>query len=439
MWLWGCLTPHPPIIVDNIGEGRQMEAIDTIEAMEGLAKKLSNNLPDAILILSPHSFSFRGLTISTGSTYEGDMGGFGHPEISMNLDGNLEAVEELVSFLDGKIPIRTYHNKITPLDHGAFVPFWFFRKRWTSMPPVVLANPIGLTREEAYEMGKVLSTMTGKRSWGLVASGDLSHRLTPDAPAGYSPDGRILDERIVESLIKGKTDPVDRMNPETISRAGECGLRSAMALIGLIGAPMDVLSYEGPYGVGYCIALGTVDKPKSGTTKTHPAVRLARSTLEYFLDGKNRQTDETTNKELSLPRACFVSLKKRGQLRGCIGTLSPVRASLAKEIESNAIAAATSDPRFPPVTSKELKEITISVDILSEPERVTDKEQLNPRIYGVIVSKGSRRGVLLPDLEGVDSIDDQLSIAVAKAGLAYTDDLEIERFTVERHGESDEE
>jgi AmmeMemoRadiSam system protein A len=135
--------------------------------------------------------------------------------------------------------------------------------------------------------------------------------------------------------------------------------------------------------------------------------------------------------------ACFVSIKKHGNLRGCIGTLEPAEEDLGGEIVRNAQSAAFADPRFPAVTAEETDELSISVDVLSEPEEVTDREQLDCREYGVIVSSGYRRGVLLPDLEGVDTVEDQLSIACQKAGIGAGEDFNIRRFTVRRYTEQD--
>ena len=132
----------------------------------------------------------------------------------------------------------------------------------------------------------------------------------------------------------------------------------------------------------------------------------------------------------------FVSLKKFGSLRGCIGTFLPVSSCVAEEIIRNAVHAATEDPRFNRVSEDELEDIDISVDILSEPVKAT-KEELNPKVYGVIVSKGNRRGLLLPDLEGVDTIDYQLQIACQKAGIDSNEDFEIEKFKVIRYKEGE--
>jgi AmmeMemoRadiSam system protein A len=135
-------------------------------------------------------------------------------------------------------------------------------------------------------------------------------------------------------------------------------------------------------------------------------------------------------------RACFVSIKTReGQLRGCIGTISPIQPTLDKEIIANAISASMRDPRFEPLSLDELDSVSFSVDVLSAPEDVTDTSQLDPGKWGVIVSMGPRRGVLLPDLEGVDTVSEQLEIAARKAGITNYRDASIERFTVDRYKE----
>jgi len=167
-------------------------------------------------------------------------------------------------------------------------------------------------------------------------------------------------------------------------------------------------------------------------------VRLARKTLEeYLYKGKKIAPPANIPEKFKKKAGVFVSLHKKGRLRGCIGTFLPAKANIAYEIIDNAISAATRDPRFPPVEEEELKEIDISVDILSEPEPVNSLEELNPKKYGVIVSKGWQRGLLLPDLEGVDTAEYQLEIAKQKAGLfdVPLEKLKIERFTVERYKE----
>lgn len=128
----------------------------------------------------------------------------------------------------------------------------------------------------------------------------------------------------------------------------------------------------------------------------------------------------------------FVSLKKAGKLRGCIGTFLPVEEDVAHEVIANAIKAASADPRFPPVREEELPELTYSVDLLSEPAPCCE-EDLDAKRYGVIVESGWRRGLLLPDLEGVETAEEQLEIARMKAGIEPKEPVTLYRFTVERH------
>lgn len=133
-------------------------------------------------------------------------------------------------------------------------------------------------------------------------------------------------------------------------------------------------------------------------------------------------------------RGAFVSIhKKDGSLRGCIGTILPTKRSLYEEVIENAKSASTRDPRFPEITKEELSELVINVDVLSEPEQINSLEELDPKKYGVIVTNSGRLGVLLPDLEGIDTPTEQVMIAMKKAGIERDEPIELHRFTVERH------
>ncbi|RJP31209.1 MAG: AmmeMemoRadiSam system protein A [Actinobacteria bacterium] len=167
-----------------------------------------------------------------------------------------------------------------------------------------------------------------------------------------------------------------------------------------------------------------------------PYTALARKAIEAWVkERRELSTEEIKEEKKLLPEkaAAFVCLKKEGGLRGCIGTFQPTREDLAEEIVSNAISAACRDPRFPPVSEEELEDLDISVDVLGEPERVRDASQLDPRRYGVIVRRENRTGLLLPDLEGVDSVEEQLEIARNKAGISPREPIQVYRFTVERY------
>jgi AmmeMemoRadiSam system protein A len=166
----------------------------------------------------------------------------------------------------------------------------------------------------------------------------------------------------------------------------------------------------------------------------HPLIKLAKKTIEeYVLNGKVIEPPENPVPEMVGKAGVFVSLKIKGQLRGCIGTFQPTTESVAAEIIQNAVSAATQDPRFMAVNSSELEGLDYSVDVLSEPEKVNSRNELDPKKFGVIVKCGERKGLLLPDLEGVNTVDEQISIASTKAGIYLEEDIELYRFKVKRY------
>lgn len=167
-------------------------------------------------------------------------------------------------------------------------------------------------------------------------------------------------------------------------------------------------------------------------------VDLARRAIEkYIISGQEIKISEEELPEILKKEAgVFVSLKKNGRLRGCMGSFRPVQKNAAYEIVSNAMTAAENDPRFPTVKKEELQDIIISVDILSEPEKIRDKNELDVKKYGILVKGGHQTGLLLPDLEGVDTVEKQIQIAKKKAGLPETAEVEIYRFKVSRFKEN---
>ncbi len=167
--------------------------------------------------------------------------------------------------------------------------------------------------------------------------------------------------------------------------------------------------------------------------ENHPLVQLARRAVESYVQKHVVIRPGELAPEMKERAGVFVSLKKHGQLRGCIGTFEPTQASVAEEIIQNAISSATGDPRFSPVSPAELGSLDYSVDVLTHPEAVEDRSQLDAKKYGVIVAAGGRRGLLLPDLEGVDSVDTQISICRQKAGIMPAEPVKLYRFEVRRY------
>lgn len=165
----------------------------------------------------------------------------------------------------------------------------------------------------------------------------------------------------------------------------------------------------------------------------HGLVDLARRSVEeYIRNGKILPTPETLSPEMARRAGVFVCIKKKGRLRGCIGTFLACCENVAGETIRNAVSAAVQDPRFPAVSEDELQDLEYTVDVLSPPEKVADAGALDPKKYGVMVVSGRKKGLLLPDLEGVDSVGEQLRITRMKAGILPDEEVELFRFTVER-------
>jgi AmmeMemoRadiSam system protein A len=170
------------------------------------------------------------------------------------------------------------------------------------------------------------------------------------------------------------------------------------------------------------------------TQTIHPLVQLAREAInEYLKSGKVLKTPDGLSDEMKESHGVFVSLKMHGMLRGCIGTFEPSTSCVAEEVIHNAISSATRDPRFMPVTQSELADIVISVDVLTSPEPVKSVSDLDSKRYGVIVKSGHRRGLLLPDLEGVDTVEEQIKIAKRKGGIGSDEPVDLFRFEVKRY------
>ncbi|MDR1947384.1 MAG: AmmeMemoRadiSam system protein A [Desulfovibrio sp.] len=481
-FIWAALMPHPPVLVHEVGKGREREASRTLEGMERLRAALTDintaQAPDVLLVLSPHQPHVPGaLFINVAPAMRGSLARFGAPEVKVALRGSEAALGELTTALKaGDIPCAGGDMPDITQDHGAVVPLHFILPTFPEgkVPPVLLAGPSGLSLDHALALGDVLRALPGERRWALLAGGDLSHRLKSDGPYGFDPAGPLFDAAVVEAVKLGDPVPLLKLGPEKIAAAGECGLRSVLTLLRFTRAPLKLFSYEGPFGVGYCNALwANRDLPARGLTPDgprlagkprisvrvlpsvspartapsapkggHPYPRLARAAIAALLGGRPAPNAADAKalapqQELWTPRkGCFVSIKNRdGSLRGCIGTFLPVKDGLAAEITANAASAATRDPRFPPMRPEELPGVRISVDVLSEPELVRPGMKLNPKVYGVIVVKGGRRGLLLPDLEGVDSVERQLAVAAQKGGILDPKGAEIYRFTVDRYYE----
>ena len=440
------MVPHPPMIVPAVGRGSEAQIMKTTGAYEQVAEEIAALSPDTIIITSPHSVMYADyFHISPGKSARGDFGQFRASQVSFEEEYDTELVAAIDRLArEAGFPAGVMGERERRLDHGTMVPLYFIRRVYAG-GKIVRIGLSGLPLTEHYRLGQMIREAVeslGRRAV-FVASGDLSHKLQDYGPYGYAPEGPQYDE-------SGELFDFD----ETFcDRAAECGHRSFVIMAGALdglSVKAEQLSHEDVTGVGYGICTfypGDPDgsrhfldeylkKAEEERAKEDPYVRLARASVEhYILKHRKMEMPQDLPAELVSRRAgAFVSIHEHGKLRGCIGTISPVRGCLAQEIIDNAVSASTRDPRFDPIRPAELKWLEISVDVLGDPEPVSSPDELDVKRYGVIVTKGRKRGLLLPDLDGVDTVEEQISIAKSKAGIADWDKrVELQRFEVVRH------
>ena len=458
--LGAMLTPHPPVLLPEVGRGREREISATGRAMETAAAEVARWNPDVLIVASPHTILYGDyFHIAPGSGAEGDMSAFGVPQVRIEVRYDVPLRDEIVDRAQAAgLRAGTLGQREAQLDHGILIPLYFLRKAGVACP-IVRLGLSGFSPLDHYRLGQCVAEAVeslGRRAV-FVASGDLSHKLKSDGPYGFAPEGPVFDETVTKTMASGDFLQFLTMDPSLCERAAECGLRAfqmmAGALDGLAVAPR-LLSHEGTFGVGYAVALFPVTgwdetrrfaaackqaqraRLEARRAKEDPWVRLARLSLETWVRTSRRLEslpDGLPGELTGRAAGAFVSLHLCGRLRGCIGTIAPTQENVAWEIVQNAVSAGTRDPRFPPVRAGELEKLEYSVDVLGEPEPVNTPDELDPKQYGVIVSCGHRRGLLLPDLEGVDTVDQQLDIARQKGGILAQEPCQIQRFKVVRH------
>ncbi len=255
MWIWTCVAPHPPVVVPEVGRGRELEAEGTLRGFLDLGKELSK--PEILLILSPHAPFVPGkIFLGVAEKYEGSFKDFGAPSVRLVAAGLLEVADVLKELFEkAKIPLAFFPDFSGNLDHGCTVPLYYLSRFWKTLPPLVVMNPAGLSPKDSYDAGRALIKFLPQKNWGLLASGDLSHGVTPSAPGRYHPWGERFDHMVVSCLERGESLPLRELSPEERKNAQECGLASVLCALGLVeDRPFQVLSYEAPFGVGYCTA-----------------------------------------------------------------------------------------------------------------------------------------------------------------------------------------
>ncbi len=453
------IVPHPPIIIPEIGRGEERKISNTIQAFHTIAKEINALKPETIIIISPHAKAYSDcFSLPLCDRAEGTFRDFGASQVKLNVSYNQPLIKSIVHN-SNKMGIDIYSQVIQKdsLDHGTMVPLYFIHQ-YNQDFSVVRIPLSGLSSEIHYKLGQSIRKAIDDTNQKVViiASGDLSHKLKKDGPYGLSKEGPLFDQEITEAMAKGDFLKLMTMDEDFCYQAAECGRRSFIIMAGILdgySVASKLLSYEGPFGVGYAVAefeplnkdesrhflnvyeTQLIETAQLRKNNEDSYVQLARNSLEnYVLTNKTIKVPEGLPSEMLKQKAgVFVSLKIAGALRGCIGTTGPTTENIATEIIQNAISAGLKDPRFSPVEMNELGKITYSVDVLGKAEAIQSKAELDPIRYGVIVRYLYKSGLLLPNLEGVDTVEEQLSIALRKAGIKESEPYSIQRFEVIRH------
>jgi len=460
------IAPHPPIMVPEVGREAIADVRRSIDAMAALTGRVIESEAETVILISPHApLEPDAFVAYAGPELHADFANFRAPTATVHAELDEELLKEITrAGAEQKFEVVRIRGD---LDHGTAVPLYFLQ-RYGWHGRVVALGYSFLSNEDHLRFGSCIRAAIDKvgRRVAFIASGDLSHRLKPGAPAGYNLEAHLFDEAAMAAIRSNSTRRIVTIDQELRRTAGECGYRSMLVAIGVaqeLESRCEVISYEAPFGVGYMVAqllmseppasAGGPESPAASAVLSVPPASaggskaqvdgaelpaLARQTIEAFVrEKKVISAPEKLSELLNQRAACFVSIKTLdGDLRGCIGTIEPEKNTLAEELIANAISAATRDPRFPPVRADELSSLNYSVDVLLQPELVR-LEDLDPNVYGVIVEDqdGVRRGLLLPNLEGIDTAAKQVEIASRKAGIPPGTEVKLWRFRSERYRE----
>ena len=371
---------------------------------------------DTFIILGPnHTGRGKPLSIMTQGVWKTPLG-------EVELDSQLgKQILATSSHLEEDSMAHQYEHSIE-----VQLPFLQYFKRDIKLVPIILAYASGATYKEiGKELAKAVKDLN--REVVIIASSDMTH---------YEPQesARRKDTQAIEAILDLNEDEllkrVDELDISMCGYAPATCLISAAKELGATGAELVKYQTSGDTTGDYTSVVGYAGIIIKGMS---PLARLAKKTVETFIrEGRAPQPEKLTP-EMKQRAGVFVSIHKFGELRGCIGTFEPIRENVAEETITNAISSATRDPRFPPIAPDELKDLSYNVDVLTKPEPIASQDQLDPKRYGVIVEAGFRRGLLLPDLEGVDTVEYQIDICRQKAGIMPDEPVKLYRFEVKRY------
>lgn len=259
--VFSSITPHPPIMLPEVGGAETQKVKQSVEAMQKLSAGFQAARPELVFLISPHSFWLADkFVLSCNAVMKGDMGAFGVPQVTQTFTGANEFAVELKAKLSENFPLEPYvgQGAFLELDHATMVPLYYLANAYKNFK-LLVAGFSHASLQDHFAYGQALGEIfkEHKKKIAVVASGDLSHRLTPDAPAGYDSHGAEFDRRLVGLLETNNIEGIFDLDPDLIEAAGECGLRSIVILLGILSNfdyEFQKLSYESPFGVGYLTA-----------------------------------------------------------------------------------------------------------------------------------------------------------------------------------------
>lgn len=450
--VFALLMPHAPVLVPRVGGSRGGAAAASGCAMRVAAERMMRAQPQDVVLISPHSPRKPGaFGLRTGDFIDGSFVDFGTPQAAVSLPNDRELVDAIVEAAHAR-GVPTWLIPDHHLDHGALVPLWFLGEAGWHGPTVVVSLAYS-GKGRLIQLGEAIEAAahSSHRRVAVIASGDMSHRLTTGAPCGYHPQAHLFDETFICLLRDGDYRTIPGINPELRELAAEDVVDTtivALAAAHWNASGREVLHYAGPYGVGYGVAVLSAPEiiPKAPYPPAHATSNrageilpaIARRSVSTALQAGSSVVPKATGKYLNTPRGAFVTIQRRdSRLRGCVGSLKPVCANLVAETWRNARLAAFRDGRFTPVSSDELGDLQFEVSVIQSSHKVISTAELDPEHYGVIVRTADGRcGVLLPGIKDIVTPAEQLSIARRKGGIGQDEPISMERFAVDHFEES---
>ena len=432
MKISAAIVPHPPTLIRDIAKKEEKKLPITHYAFDEATKFILEKKPEVIILISAHAPLGKNVfNISSAKNAHGNMKHLDVPAEDVTVEYDEILTESIVRNSNwNKIDICVEDDET--LDHGSIIAISYLKKYDDSIK-IIRIGPSTLSWEKHFEFGRTIAKAINERNRkvALIVSGDLSHKLLEEGPYGYDAAGPWYDKEICKIIQSAKLEDLLKLDKKKVQLASQCGLSSFIIMAGILyQLPLKskLLSYEGPFGVGYAVATFEQMKeiPKSDI------VVYAENIIKTYLE-KGEKIVPTYHNDFEMryqheQAGVFISIHKHGWLRGCRGTLHPQYKNVVEELIENTLLTIEKDPRFPPVEMEEVDELRVSVFILKNFEIVNNIKELNPQKYVIVVESNGRQGILLPRVPGIEDIDQQIQIAKEKANILEAEDVKIQRF-----------